>query len=331
MTNTDMSAWVGELSAALVAGHSATEAMDRAVRLGGEPGDVLALASALERRAEVSSARRTIVQLRCYRWLQSAYAALAAIRQDPHTIDEVNWIEQPEFLLDYYSYNRALCLRGIAGDWPAVKNWNKQYLKSICGSEEVEVMTGRAAAPIPKQNTSNDLKRTMRFDDYLDLVFSEARSNDYYLVARNRFFDSEGTRPLLADFGHLPFVNTQSDTADIKLWLGPGGTYTPLHYDARNNLLVQIIGTKVFRLYPPYYSEFMDQTVPWYAGVDPGLASEVAEAGTDSKEPPAILVQLAPGDALFLPVGWWHAVSAQSTSLSINFHDFGVANDYPFL
>ena len=37
---------------------------------------------------------------------------------------------------------------------------------------------------------------------------------------------------------------------------------------------------------------------------------------------------LAPGEALFLPVGWWHHVRALDLSISVAFNHFTWPNDF---
>jgi len=321
--------WVSELCTSLLTFRTASDAVDLAVRLGGRRQDAERLAADLSANTKFRSAQQAAVQLKCRNWLLAAYASLANLKQEPGTIDSVQTIDQTDFLVDYYSSNKPLFVPGVASNWPAVNKWTPEYLKTSCGSEMIEVMTERASAPVHAQNTSDGLRRSMHFADYVDLVYSGARSNDYYLVARNRFFTSPGAVRLLEDVGALPFVNTRSDVSDIKLWLGPAGTYTPLHYDGRNNVLVQVVGRKVIRLYAPYYSEFMEQTMPWYAQTDPGVSPEAILQGGHAV-PPQVRVRLGPGDGLFIPVGWWHAVAAESVSISLNFHDFGVPNEYKF-
>ena len=43
---------------------------------------------------------------------------------------------------------------------------------------------------------------------------------------------------------------------------------------------------------------------------------------------PGYTVELAPGDAIFLPAGWWHAVTALSPSVSVTTTGFRWSNDF---
>lgn len=321
--------WFEALCSSLLNGESKDVAVDRAITAGGARERVEVAAAAVVASPLLTVAQRIWVQLVCREWMLAAVCSLAARERDFSAIDRLDGISQNRFVDDYYSRNRALFLSGIAQSWPAVTRWNAAYLKERCGSEFVEVMEGRTSAPVTDQTSADYLRRRLTFAEYIDLVSSKEEDNDIYLVARNRFFASDQTSQLLEDVGTLPFVNTRPDVSDVKLWFGPAGTYTPLHYDGRNNLLVQIIGSKKIRLYSPIYSRLMSQTVPWYAGRDP-----VHEGGSEESEPadaPAgITLRLGPGDALFIPVGWWHAVKAESVSISLNFHDFGLPNKFEF-
>jgi len=322
--------WQDQLCRSLLSGTGKADALRLAEGLGASRPDAEAAADAIVSGPLFGVARRAWVELKCRDWVLRAMGDLAAIRSDPRTVDELNAISQPEFLVDYYCQNRPLFLRGIASDWPAVCLWNQEYLKGACGPEIVEIMHGRDGAPTPDQTYAPCLRRQMLFSEFVDLVYSTARSNDFYLVARNRLFESGRATRLMDDFGELSIVNTRSKPSDVKLWLGPAGTYTALHYDGRNNVLVQIIGTKTIRLYAPYYSEFMCQTAPWYAGIDPGQDNNALPPSASPTAPPCAVLQMGPGDALFIPVGWWHAVIGHSVSLSLNFHDFQVPNSYDF-
>ena len=46
------------------------------------------------------------------------------------------------------------------------------------------------------------------------------------------------------------YLSHSPDTADGMLWIGPEGTFTPLHHDLTNNLFAQVVGRKKFIMAP---------------------------------------------------------------------------------
>ena len=122
-------------------------------------------------------------------------------------------------------------------------------------------------------------------------------------------------------------------TADRRAWFGPAGTVTPVHYDHHAGLLVQAVGRKRVLLWPPSARELLhappagsplDNTSPY----DPEPPRDDEGGGGDGGVPPedaAALraccecVELAPGDALLIPQGWWHYARSLSVSFSVSF------------
>jgi mannose-6-phosphate isomerase-like protein (cupin superfamily) len=67
----------------------------------------------------------------------------------------------------------------------------------------------------------------------------------------------------------------------------------------------------------------MEQRRRWYGEVDP----EDLDPHKQDEVRGATVV-LKPGDALFLPVGWWHVVRALDVSVTLTFTEFGLPNEF---
>jgi hypothetical protein len=104
-----------------------------------------------------------------------------------------------------------------------------------------------------------------------------------------------------------------------RLWIG-NGSQTATHYDGSTNLACVVAGQRRFTLFPPeqvgnLYLGPLDRTLagPPSSMVDPlapdlGRYPRYAEALGH-----ALVADLGPGDALFVPATWWHHVQAFGT------------------
>src|SRR6266540_1499674 len=258
-------------------------------------------------------AMRALARLKCRDWLLNAYRELYLGTHAPG-IDAVSGVLSPqEFFARYYWLNRPVLMRGIASTWPAITLWTPDYLKRTCGPRLVEIMRNRTHAPEDLQNVGSRLKAQVPFDEYVDLVYSTNSSNDFYIVSRNRFFENPSTKRLLEDINPLPFVDPSFADGDVKMWFGPRGTVTRLHHDDRNNVIVQVTGRKSVRLYPAFEAAAMQQRGAWYAGLDPDDLPPESEL-RQRMERTVARFDIGPGDALFIPVGWWHALTSLDPS-----------------
>jgi hypothetical protein len=159
------------------------------------------------------------------------------------------------------------------------------------------------------------------------MVQGGGANNDYYLVANNDFFSRSEMMPLLDDLRMPPeYLNLSDVGGKVFFWFGPSGTVTPLHHDVMNVLFAQVYGRKRFLLISP------DQTHRIYNRI--GVYSEVDPEDPDYDRFPLFRqvkvtsVVLGAGEALFLPVGWWHHVRSLDVSISVSFINFVFLNHY---
>jgi lysine-specific demethylase 8 len=115
-------------------------------------------------------------------------------------------------------------------------------------------------------------------------------------------------------------------------WLGTANTKTHLHTDDADNLLCQVAGHKLVKLFPPSVTPYVYQdsvddrktgnkSVNAFSPVD---CEDVAEQKRvfplfKKARDEEIQTVIGPGETLFVPRGWWHYVRALEPSFSVNF------------
>jgi hypothetical protein len=299
--------------------------------------DVLAAegVSPAQAQAEIQAVRKD-VYLEAAGWiaqrmrkLESTLDALQRMRHlDPGNsgIARHAGLSRERFLADYYAANRPAVLTDVAGSWPAAHLWTPGYLKDTVGAEVVEVMAGRENDKEYEINLDAH-RKAMRFGDYVDLVTRSGPTNDIYLVANNHFLDGPGTAALWADFScDERFLDAAAAAQRVFFWFGPAGTVTPLHHDVSNILLVQVRGTKRVTLVPALESHLVYNDVAVYSPVNAEFPDEQRHPRFSTAT--RLTVDLHEGEALFIPVGWWHHVRSLEICISLSFTNFVFPNHF---
>jgi Cupin-like domain len=149
------------------------------------------------------------------------------------------------------------------------------------------------------------------------------------LLAELVKLDGAGNPPALyagaaAAEAHLPgwlAANTMSlPTADAtaRIWVG-NATRVATHYDVSSNLACVVAGLRRFTLFPP------EQIANLYVGPLENTIAGQPTSMVDLERPDldryprfaealehAVVADLEPGDAIFIPSLWWHNVAATS-------------------
>lgn len=274
----------------------------------------------------VDAAMRLRRQLAKRDWTLQMQGRLAAVRADGLSIPTVAAIEPRRFFEEFYAANRPVVLTGLIDHWPALTKWSLDYLDEKVGNALVELQAERGKAADYERAKDNH-KRGTRLRSVTAAMRKVDASNDFYITAYNDTNNKIVLAKLWDDLGPVSILQP-SGGRDGFFWMGPKGTLTPFHHDLTNNLLVQVMGRKRCRLVPAWEVSRMKNSQHCFSDRSPADWDEA-----DPSLPPVLECTIGPGDALFLPIGWWHHVEALDNSISMSFTNFAADNgfyeDYP--
>lgn len=261
--------------------------------------------------------------------------------------DEVAGLEAAAFTRDIMANCRPTLLRGICRRWPvsvaAAQGWASlhAYLTRLDAGRSGEAFIGPPSIG-GRYDYGEDL-RGFNFEresltlaqtlDRIDQAAADERLASVYMGS----LPADDFVPEFAAENALDFL---PPIARPRLWIG-NASRVACHYDTFDNLACAVIGRRRFTLYPP------DAIGDLYVGpIDHTLAGQpislAAGASPDDPRYPrfakaaarAMVIELEPGDGLYLPKLWWHQVEAlEPRNLMVNYwwDGFAAGPDAPYL
>ena len=229
----------------------------------------------------------------------------------------------------------------LAADWPAISRWSDpSYLHRAAGSRTVPVEVGATHLGAEGGGVQEQTV-LVTLSEFIDNVVlggqaatasggiptavmpsvpvTAAATRGY--LAQHRLF--EQCPQLAADIRHPQLVPS---SADCRAWFGPAGVVTPIHHDLHHGVLVQVVGCKRLLLWPPgarglLRAPPLDSPLANTSPLDPdgAIDSTSREDDVNALRSACSSVVLTPGDALFIPQGWWHHARSLSVSFSVSF------------
>ena len=235
-----------------------------------------------------------------------------------------------EFIERYVRGSRPLVLTDVARDWPAMKRWSPQDLKSRFGHLEVEIQAERNADPDVRAEQARPPAPASALADFVDQVLAGGPTNDYYLTANNEALRRPEFAPLLADIG-TPADDLQPGRAvAARLVLvrpgrhrhaaAPRHDHAVPHADRRPQALALHLAAG--HAPPVQLLRRLQPDRPRRARPGPLPAFQ--------RRASVLEVVVEPGETVFLPLGWWHQVTSLDVSLSFSFRTCPSPNHYKF-
>jgi Cupin-like domain len=243
--------------------------------------------------------------------------------ESPRSIEGRDLKGPEQFLREVVEPCRPVVLRGLVKDWPIVAAGRlspsavRDHLLPLDARGEIEAFFG-APAIAGKFFYTEDFKgfnferRRMKFSAALESIVSSVDVPDSPSI----YVGSVPTDEFLPRFGAVNPMPLLNPGISARIWVGHAANVSS-HYDTADNLACVAVGTRRFTLFAPHlidklYVGPIDNTM---AGQPVSLA---ASSGHDADKFPlfeeikdqALVADLAPGDALYLPKLWWHKVES---------------------
>jgi hypothetical protein len=235
-------------------------------------------------------------------------------------------LDQPEVEIETYSPSelsmgalekmfeddiRPIVIRGYAKEHDAVKLWSPEYFKEKYGHYKIFFTS--------TENLVNDIGTTM--SEFVDQVLAGNPNRNYI-------------ENMTDIFNQFPELHSQVGVENIRNYLGNyasyhriaqfflGGRATGAVFHCANelNCFINIYGRKKWNFVHPKYAVAMSSTIMnkgFFVGsfVKHRSSKRFIEEHTPLyNRIPRLSIVLEPGDVLFNPPWWWHAVDNQTES-----------------
>ncbi len=186
--------------------------------------------------------------------------------------------------------------------------WSPANVVERWGEIEVDVALGLPQHGVPYAGTEIVVSKA-RFRDFVSRL--ETGESGYMSQASHAMFPGMIER---TPIGSPPGAAVHA----TNLWIG-ARTRSGMHFDYSDNLFVQLSGTKRVILSPtnivrnlrPFNSNWTKSQID-FEDVD------VAANNSGLKNTKLISFDVRPGDALYIPRGWWHYLATDELSVSVN-------------
>ena len=256
-----------------------------------------------------------------------------------HKIAEWQHVDFETFHNDVVPANKPALLRSLVQDWPAVGQCRGSatatcgYLERLDNGNPVYTI---AAPPAARGRFfySDDLRGVnfKRGQIPLAQVLAQLLTQDDQPDGHSIAVQALSIRETLPEFENENPVSLIDASVPPTMWIGNRGQVAP-HYDVHRNLACVMAGRRQFILFPP------EQIANLYLGPVLNAPGGVPISMVDIWNPDfdkfplyaealeqAQEAVLEPGDALYIPSLWWHAVAAlENVNVLVNYWWGGIS------
>jgi hypothetical protein len=229
-------------------------------------------------------------------------------------MDEVEASEHELIVGNYMTAHEPVKILGLADNWNTSR-WTLDFFKE---------QKGELSFPVKRKDavTLKEDEKVMNLKEYIPYMYENERTpveNPFYL--NTSFHPTDDLLPdyTVPDYFRCRFNNFRNDPDKTTLswiYLAPTNSVTGLHIDtiASSAWNLVISGRKFWVFYPPEQNQWL------YGGAVNPFAPDFSKHELYKNATPIICVQ-NPGEIIFTPSGWYHAVLnlKMGVSLTENF------------
>jgi hypothetical protein len=251
-------------------------------------------------------------------WMLDVSARQQMLSPRASAVERVRGLSGEDFLDLYYAPGRPVIITGEMESWPALERWTPEHLARKVGRAPVEYQGGRAGNP--DYETDKDRHRQiMPFDRFIGEIMAIGFGNDMYVTAHNGAANRQALAPLEEELGTL---DEYLAPGPGMMSIGPAGTFEPLQFDLANKLIAQVSGAKRVVMARPAETQRLYNQRDTFSAVRDITDEAQLNLYPLARAARTYEVDLEAGDLLFVPVGWWHQVTALDFSVTLTYANF---------
>lgn len=244
---------------------------------------------------------------------------------------EIAGITRERFEREVVPAYEPAVLRGVAGDWPLVAHGRAglepclQYLMGFDSGQPVDAVLARpeptrAFSYKPDLAGFNFMRDRRPYAALFEQLWRYSHFPEPPALAAQSALVSEAL-PGLERANVLPLLDA---AIPPRIWIGNRAT-VPAHFDDSHNVACVAVGRRRFTLLPPHCAPLLYLGPPDYAPTPAPMSVVPDLHRADPAQFPlladalqqAVVAELEPGDAIYIPPLWFHQVEALAPHLNI--------------
>ena len=220
-------------------------------------------------------------------------------------VDRIFNPTKQEFNEKYGFGSMPVLIEGMMDTWKAKTSWTFDFFQQVLGNSE----------EYAERSASHVDYRLFKVSEYIQYMRDCPDKDPYYLKNCRFHRDTE----LLDDyvvpdyFKSWHMILPKEERPPLSwLYIGATNTFSPLHLDVWDTSAwnAVISGTKLWMFYPAAQSPFL------YDGAVNPFEPNYEKYPHFAQATPLVCIQ-KPGEVVFTPSGWWHAVYNVEGGISI--------------